>query len=63
MDRVGARQHTDLDRVDFEIGEDRIDLRGDGLCPGRIYTARVTRADGYDLHGEVVSATSGARAS
>ncbi len=41
----------------------RIDLRGDGLCPGRIYRARVTRADGYDLHGEVVPASNGARAS
>lgn len=41
----------------------RIDLRGEGLCPGRIYIARVTQADGYDLHGEVVSAPSGARAS
>ena len=41
----------------------RIDLRGEGLCTGRIYTARVTKADGYDLHGEVVSAPSGARAS
>lgn len=35
----------------------RMEVTGRGLVPGRIYTARVTSADGYDLFGSVGSET------
>ena len=32
IDRAGVTEHADFHRAHFEVGKDRVDLRGDEIC-------------------------------